>query len=195
MIEKSLKNNYFIALLKVIIFVLILCFLVELSKAFLGEARIKDDFKGDIVYLSIFLTFVCYIFIVDFNGFYKKVQNFFFHSGFLSLLVPAVLIVLGIIFFIIPKVFNLSFDKHVFIFIGGFILTSHLIFIARETKGNTFFDIVNYLFSFSLLYILNLIIFGLYLKVISNFDIAKVIVDGTKSGAFLIADLFTQIFR
>ncbi len=90
-----------------------------------------------------------------------------------------------------PKIFHFDFDRNIFVFMGGFLLTSHLVFVARETKGTTFTDFVNYLFMFSILYIINLLIFSTYLTVAFEVDSAKIVVSGLNGGAILIRNLFT----
>jgi hypothetical protein len=109
------------------------------------------------------------------------------------LVVPSFLIVLGLGFFLIPKIFNLNFDKNLFLFLGGFILISHLIFIARDLKKGSFSGFINYLFIFSILYIINLLLFSIYLNIAFKIDLAKILIEGSKDGAFLIKNLFNQI--
>ncbi|MDD5194216.1 MAG: hypothetical protein PHQ96_00900 [Candidatus Omnitrophica bacterium] len=193
--EKGLRNNYIFTLVKFILFLLIFCFLASFSKQLLHEMRADRALKPEVILFSVLFCFAFYTFFVDLNNIYKAIQKFFFHSSFISMVVPSFLILLGIGYFLIPRVFNLSFDRDVFLFLGGFILTSHMIFIARENKGSNFMDFINYLFIFSILYIVNIILFGLYLNVAFNVDLGKVVVDGFINGAVLIKNLFSQIFQ
>lgn len=193
--EKGLKNNYLFTLVKFILFLLIFCFLASFSKQFLEEMRADRALKVDIVLYSVLACFVFNTLVVDLNNFYKNVQKFFFHSSFISMVVPSFLILLGIGYFLIPRVFDLDFDRNFFLFLGGFVITSHIVFVARENKGTNFMDFINYLFIFSILYIVNLILFGLYLNVAFKIDLGKVIVNGFIDGAVLIKNLFSQIFQ
>jgi len=145
--------------------------------------------------LSIVSAFGFYVFLADLNDFYKKVQDFFFRSSFFSLVFPAVLLVLGLGYLVIPKLLKLSINKHIFIFAGTFILISHFIFIARQLKGYTVNTFINYLFVFSILGTLNLFLFELYLRIAFKINIAKITLAGIKGGAELVQNLFTLTFR
>lgn len=189
------RNNYFFILIKFILFLIIFCFLVEISQEFFKEMRTEEKLEINIFFLSVLSCFVFYTFVADLNNFYKKIQKFFFHSSFFSFLMPSLLLLSGISFFIFPKVFNLTFNRDTFLFLGGFIFASHLIFIARETKGSSFTAFIDYLFFFSLLYVVNLFLFGLYLKVIFEIHLGGAILKGIDGGVYLIRNILTQIFK
>lgn len=193
--KPAAKQNYFLTLIKFFLFLIIFCFLVSLSKQFYREIKGIEDLNVDMLFLSILSAFSFYTFVADLNDFYKKMQNFFFHSSFASYMVPSFLILLGLGYYILPKVFNAEIDKGIFIFLGGFISTSHLIFVARETKGNTFAAFINYLFTFSILYIVILFLLAAYLTAAFKIDLHKILVDGIMGGAALIKDLFGQILH
>jgi len=193
--EKGGKHNYFFTLIKFFLFLIIFCFLVSISKEFFQQVRRTKALNINILYLAVLSAFAFYAFVADLNDFYKKIQNFFFHSSFLSYLVPSFLLLVGLGYFILPRVFNLDIDKEIFVYVGGFIFTSHLIFIARENKGETFAAFIHYLFNFSILYIVNLILLGLYLTSAFKINLGKVIVDGLSGGALLIKNLFTQVLH
>ncbi|MFH1771440.1 MAG: hypothetical protein ABH872_01345 [Candidatus Omnitrophota bacterium] len=193
--EHSLRSNYFFTVIKLILFLFILCFLVKLTARLWGELRSQDAFNLDILVLSIISTFAFYTFISDLDGFYKKIQNFFFRAQYVSLFSPSLLVILSIGYFFVPKITNTSINKDIFIFVGGFSFCMHLIFIARQIKGSSFSSSVNYLFMFSILFILNLIILSLYLRIGFNIYTGKVILEGMKNGAILIQDVFTQALR
>jgi len=81
---------------------------------------------------------------------------------------------------------------NIFVFLGGFTLTSHLTFVARENKGRSFAAFINYLFIFSILYILNLTLLELYLKIAFRLHIGEILIEGIKGGTTLIQNVFTQ---
>jgi len=191
--EKTLSSNYLFTFIKFILFLLIFCFAFSFTKFFIKEVRLEKDINFNILSLSFLSCFLFYTFFVDLNNLYSKIQKFFFHSNVFSLVVPSFLIVLGLGFFLIPKIFNLNFDKNLFLFLGGFILISHLIFIARDLKKGSFSGFINYLFIFSILYIINLLLFSIYLNIAFKIDLVKILIEGSKDGAFLIKNLFNQI--
>ena len=193
--ERDLRNNYVFTLVKFILFLIIFCFFIELVKEFWKEAKANGNFSITAFVLSMLSAFGFYVFLTDLNNSYKKIQNFFFRSSFFTLLFPSTLIILGIGYFLFPRLLNFSFNKAIFIFVGGFVLTTHLIFIAREIKGHTLNTFVNYLFFLSILSTLNLFLFELYLKIGFKIRIGKIALEGVKNGSTLIQSIFTQAFR
>lgn len=193
--EKGAKQNSFFTLIKFFLFLILFCFVISISKEFFKEVRAHEGLNINILFFSALSAFAFYTFLIDLNEIYKKIQNFFFHSSFLSYLVPSFLILLSLGYFILPKAFNLEIDKEIFVFLGGFVFTSHLIFIARENKGKTFAGVINYLFNFSILYIINLLLLGVYLMAAFEINLGKILVDGLTGGALLIKNLFTQVLH
>lgn len=193
--ERSTSQNPFFTLIKSFLFLIVFCFVVSISKEFFKAIRAEKGLDTTILFFSSLSAFSFYTFLADLNGFYKKIQNFFFHSSFVSYLVPSFLVLLGLGYFILPKAFDLGINKDIFVFLGGFIFTSHLIFIARESKGKTFAASINYLFNFSILYIINLLFLGIYLLAAFQIDLSKVLVDGLAGGALLIRNLFVQVLH
>lgn len=193
--ERDLKNNYIFALIKLVLFLLIFCFLVEIIKNFLQELQAVRGLSFSVFITSILATFAFYIFFLDLNNFYRSLQKFFFRSTFFSCLLPSLLIILSLSYFFLPRIFNFSVNKGVFIFSGTFALFSHLIYVSKVTRGSSFIPIVNYLFIFSIFFILNIILFGFYLRIIFNFELANVLLSGVQGGAGLIRDVFVCSFR
>ncbi|NQT28563.1 MAG: hypothetical protein HQ570_03090 [Candidatus Omnitrophica bacterium] len=193
--EGGLRNNYIFTLVKLALFLIILCFLVALTREFWQEVNTTEAFNVKVLVVSILCAFSFYVFIADLNSFYKGIQKFFFHSTFFAYLIPSVLVLMGIGYFFLPKILNLVFSKDAFVFVGGFTLTGHLIFVARGNQGNNFPTVVNYLFIFSILYILNLLLFSVYLKIGFSINIGRIIFDGMKGGSGLIQSISTQAFR
>jgi len=193
--ESGLRNNYVFTLVKLVLFLILLSFLVELTKELWQELRILESFKLNVLVASVLFSFAFCVFCIDLNDYYRHIQKFFFRSLFFSLVFPSVLIVLAIGYFLLPKIMNVTYDKNIFIFLGGFAFTTHLTLVARETRGRNFTTFVNYLFIFSILYILNLFFLGAYFRIGFNLHIGKVIVEGIKGGAGLIQSTFSQVLR
>jgi len=193
--ESGLRNNYIFTLVKLVIFLLIFCFLVTFTKELWQELRSKEGFRMTVLILSLLSSFAFSAFVIDLAKYYKNIQGFFFRNSFATLVVPSILIVLAIGYFFLPKLAGVRIDRDVFVFLGGFTLTTHLVFIANNTKGHNFTTVINYLFIFSILYLLNLLLFSGYLRIAFNINIWKVIVEGIKEGAALIQSIFTQVRR
>ena len=193
--ESGLRNNYIFTLIKLALFSIILCFLVALSREFWQEIKNADAFIAKTLTISVLCAFSFYVFIADLNNFYKGIQRFFFHSTFFAYLIPSALVVVGVGYFFLPKILNMIFSKDAFVFVGGFALTGHMIFVARGNQGHNFPTAVNYLFIFSILCILNLLLFSVYLRIGLNINVGKIVFEGVKSGATLIQSIVTQAFR
>lgn len=193
--ESGLRNNYVFTLIKFLLFLIILCFLVSLSKVFWQQLKTADSASIKVLIISILSAFSFYAFIADLNNFYKGIQKFFFHSTFFAYIIPSILVLIGLGYFFLPKVFDINFGRTTFVFIGGFVITGHMIFVARGNQGHNFPTAVNYLFICSIIYMLNLLLFSVYLRVGLRIDIGKIIFEGVKSGAALIQGISTQAFR
>nr|CAX68982.1 hypothetical protein JG3_0110 [uncultured bacterium] len=142
-----------------------------------------------------FTPFLFYTFVADLNELYKKIQDFFFRSGTLTLILPSLALLSALGFLLIPKLFETGFSKDLFVFVGGVSFTVHLIYVARQSKGTTFFAFIDYLFNFSLLCILNLILFGLYLNIGCKLPVVKVVAEASKKALSLITELATSTFK
>lgn len=193
--EGGLRNNYVFTLGKLVLFLILFCFVVELTRELWQELKTRESFNLNILVISILSSFAFYTFCTDLNHYYRHIQKFFFRSSFFSLLFPSVLIGLSLGYFLLPKIMNVAYNKDLFIFLGGVAFTTHLTLIARETRGRNFTTFANYLFIFSILYILNLILLGVYFKIGFNVHLGKVIVGGVRDGFELINSLFIAPFR
>jgi len=193
--ERELKNNYIFALVKLFLFLLIFCFLTEIGRSFIREFRATKGLSFNVFILSTLITFAFYIFIFDLGNFYKKLQKFFFRSRFFSCLFPSGLILFAAGYFFLPKIFNFSVKGDIFVFAGTFSLIAHLIYVSRVTRGDSFVSIVNYFFIFSIFFLLNLILFGFYLRIIFDFDLGKVLFSGIQNGTELIRYVFLRSFK
>ncbi len=189
MIEKTKRTSLILAIIKFALFLIILCFLIPLVKEFIKQLRAEKILKD--LYLAIFSCFLFYTFLVDLTPLYKNIQRFFFHNSFLALFIPSLFILCGLAFFIIPKLFNLYFRKDIFLFLGGFLFSVHLIFISQQIKEKTFAGFINYLFMLSILFILTLFLLGLYLNIAFSLDLKKIFIEGIQGGALSIKNLFT----
>lgn len=193
MTEKSSKHNYLVILVEAILFLVILCFLTQISRQFFFSMFGAVGLKMKTFLISVLSCFAFYAFIIDLNEPYKKIQSFFFKSSIFAYVVPFFLFILGIAYFILPRVFDTTLSETLFLFLGGVILVAHLIFVSNELKETTFSGFVNYLFFFSLLYLVVLIMFGLYLRAAFDFNIFDVFVEGIRDGASTLRELITEI--
>lgn len=189
------SRNFLVTLAKGLGFILLLCLTVELAKSFVRELNILKGFRFIYIYASFILPFLLNEFISDTNPLYSKVQSFFFRSSFFSLVVPSLLLILALGYLIIPRLMGGSFNKDVYVFIGGYVFMTHLIFIARQSRAGGFAGFINYFFNFSLLLIVIIVFLGLYMRVAYNFRLGKVILDSVRDSTMIVRTLFNQIVR
>ena len=187
------KNSYLITLAKFVFFLIFFCFMVKLTGNLLNDMRLIATLDLKIFYISIFSAFTFYLFIADLNTIYDHIQNFFFRHSFVNIILPSILVLLALGYFIVPKIWSLSFNKDTFVFLGGFILMVHLIYIAQQTRESSFVGFVNYLFMFSTLYVVSVLLFAIYLRVAFPLDIGDLIVDSFNDSTRLVQDLYKQI--
>jgi len=189
---KGLRNNYIIAVLELIAFIVIFCFLYAYSKEL--WLQLKGS-KMDLVVLGVgvFSSLFFYAFVADLNNLYKNIQNFFFRTNILSFIFSSLLVILALVYFLVPRIFGASLNENLFTFLSGFLFTSHLAFVARNQKAGGFTGYVNYLFVFSMLYMLNLILWTVYLIALYDVSLISIITDGSKEGFSILTSLFRKI--
>ncbi|MBN2483257.1 MAG: hypothetical protein JXD21_03530 [Candidatus Omnitrophica bacterium] len=187
------RSNYLITLAKFVFFLIFFCFMVKLTGNLLSDMQSIATLSLKVFYVSIFSALMFYLFIADLNTIYDHIQNFFFRHSFVNLILPSVLVLLALGYFIIPKIWSLSFDKDTFVFLGGFILMIHLIYIAQQTREGSFVGFVNYLFMFSTLYVVSIFLFAVYLRVAFPLNIGDLIVHSFNDSTRLVVDLYKQI--
>jgi len=184
------NGNLLIAFLKLAAFLLLLFFLIPVTYRFCVVAHGSGDIGQLFLPSTIFFVFFYYLFVADLNEIYKKIQEFLFRIPWLAHLIPFALILASGIYLLMIKVFNLSIDGNIFIFTGGFIFAMHMIYVARNIRGETFAALADYLFAMTLYYMANLIFLGFYFVILFNFNVVKVFLDGGAMAIDLMRDYF-----
>ncbi len=192
--KRELRSNYIIAFINLFLFLIFFCIAYTFTKELLTVLRANGTIAMWVLFAGLFSPFIFYTFITDLNGVYEKVQHFFFRSTLLNLIFPSILTLLLIGYFLFPKVFNVSFNKGVFLFLGGFSSTMHLIFAARETRSTSFTGFINYSLGITMIYMLVIIIFGIYLLIGYNYSLKTAFVNGMRSGVSLVKGIILQLF-
>ena len=192
--KRELRSNYIIAFINLFLFLIFFCFAYSLTKELIKTFRDSGAAKIWMLFFGLSFPFILYTFIVDLNGAYEKMQYFFFRSTFLNLLIPSALVLLLVSYFIFPKIFNMSFNRNLFLFLGSSSFAAHFIFIARETRSISFTGFINYFFSMTMIYIFILLMFGIYLLIGYNYSFKTALVDGMKNGFILIKEIVLQLF-
>lgn len=194
-----LSNKAF-GVIKFILGLFMLPFVYSSSLAFLRElSLIEDKFQG-IFCAGIVSFLLIYLFIwepiIIYNTGHKVLEAIFqFFRPFLNV-APNLLPIYTIVVFILYSAFSV-FIKDAWlvsytIFLAGFSLALHLVFAAKSIRGRKDFLKANYIFGFSLIFVLNLMIvafcFALIFKAFS-------FVDFSKETYFSARDIFAVAFR
>lgn len=176
-VKKSLfanLSNSFLSLLKLVIGILLLPFVYGTTLNF-----VKELFKlpKDIVSAFIFgglIFLIIYLFILEPRAIYKKGQViveliFKFFSPLMkvaSYVVPIYTIIFLVLFWMLQAALKINLTKEA-IFLVGFSFCFHIVLTAKILRGKEQ-DVLkaNYIFGFSLVYILNLIMLALFFNFI-----------------------------
>lgn len=191
--KREFRSNYILTLLNLVLFLVLFCFLFEATRIFLQNLNTTPHIKLWVLFLGGTFPFLFYTFIVDTGNFYEKMQHFFFRHSVFALIIPSPLIILALGYFLIPKLLSITFNRDIFIFLGGVAFMVHLIFTAHTSRGTSFIGFVNYLFMFSLLYLSTLIFFACYLAVGFELHLGQIGSESIKSGFFLVKNIFLQL--
>ena len=193
MVKRELKSNYIIAFINLFLFLILFCFVYSLSREFLQLLRLDETIKTWVLFLGAVFPLAFYTFIADLNPAYEKTQYFFFRHTFLYIVAPALFIILSLVYFLIPKIFAVTFNKSVFLFLGGVVFSAHAIFVAHQTKSPGFTGFINYIFILSMIYILSLFYLGFYLTIGYNFHLSNLLFTGFKDGFGLVKSIILQL--
>ena len=195
------RSKRALTVLKAIIVIFLLPWIYSFTLAFFNESRlIKEGFfsqfnRGVITFL------VLYLFIYAPGKIYQKGQKiteatFRFISPlvkFAPFVLPIYTIILVLLYCLIFRFLKSPLSLHIFMFFIGFSFMLHLTFTARTLHSRKEdFLMINYLFSFGIIYIINVSLLALGMSVLfksfswlnfcrASFQISK--------------DIFVSIFR
>ena len=186
-------GGFLVGVVKFLLFWVVFCFLIEFGRAFLSELSAHKDISLNPLFIASIAAFFIYNFIADLNDVYKTIQQFFSHSTMFGLLLPFLLLIIGVGYLIIPRLFNLAINTDIFLFVGGFIMTCHMMYIAKQSRGDTFAAFSHYLLIMSVLVIINIVFFTLYLSIIYKMNTWAIIVAGSQNGYALLQNTFLQL--
>jgi hypothetical protein len=162
-------------IIKLLIGLCLLIFVYTGSRTFIQEFNLVEKNLQSYFWWGIASFVISYLFIYQFGRFYQKGQKiltaiFKFFSPLVKV-APYLLPVYTIIIFCLYPLFNLIFNSEkvtgYFLFFAGFSLALHLVFSARllRLRQGDFLK-SNYIFSFSFIYLVNLILVSFILSLI-----------------------------
>ncbi len=191
--KRELRSNYIIAFINFFLFLLLFCLIYAVSRSFIKTLKASEEIRVGVLFMGLVSPFIFYTFVADLNSVYEKVQNFFFRHTFLTLVVPAFLVALLLGYFFLPKIFDFSFNRQIFLFLGSAAFSLHIIFVAGQLKSTTFSGFINYIFVLSLVYLFCLVVLGVYIILGFKFPLKEALVGGIKEGFSLIRNIILQL--
>jgi len=171
------RSKKALTVLKCIIAILLLPWVYSVTVSFINEAKaVKEPFlslfgKGIITFL------VFYLFVYEHAKIYQKGQQIaeatFRFIWPLIKVAPFVLPIYSIILFLSYLLISLFVKSNslleYFIFFIGFSTAFHLVFTARNLRSRRDdFLMINYFFSFGLIYIINVVLLALVFSILFN---------------------------
>jgi hypothetical protein len=191
--KRDLKSNYIFSLVNLVLFLVVFCFVFEYTAALIKSLRANETFHISIAYCGAAFPLILYVFIADLNSVYEKSQFFFFRGTLLNLVLPSILLLLTAGYFLIPRLLGVGFDRNLYLFLGAAAFSVHLIFVANNSKSPSFTGFINYIFVLTMIYLVCLILLGVYLEIGFRVHMGRVLITTLKEGTRLLKSLFTQI--
>lgn len=156
-------------------------FAAGITREFIVMTHDSGDVPEFLLPGAVVFTFAYYLLVHDLNETYKKIQTFFFRVPWLAYPISFLLLFTAGLYLVLIKFFGVVVDRNIFVFLGGFIATSHIIFVSSQTRGVNFGDFAAYLLNIVVYFLVGLVLLGCYFCVVFNFNVFKVFLDGVKS--------------
>jgi len=195
----GLSNKTF-GLIKFVLGICLLPFVYTSSQAFFKEFGLIGSsfqwafFGGIISFLLIYLFVWEPLFIYD-KG-HKVLEAIFQFFKPLVNVAPNLLPIYTIVIFILYSILSVFIREEWLlqycIFLAGFTLSLHLVFAAKSIRGKKDFLKANYIFGFSLIYILNIMIVAFCFSLIFR---GFSFVNFSQDTYFLAKNIFVVVFR
>ena len=198
------KSRKALKVLKFIIVVFLLPFIFSITAAFIKESNsIKKEVLNPFIW-GIISFLVFYLFIYEPSNIYKKGQKiteatFRFISPlvrFAPFVLPIYSILIFALYCLIFRFTSSNLHLGLFMFLIGFSIIFHLVFSAKilHSRKDDFL-MINYLFSFGFIYIINITLLALGFSIIfesfSWINFGKTSLDITR---YIFSVLITQLF-
>ncbi len=193
-----------LGIVKFIIGICLLPFVYSVSASFLNEFNILEKLFRNYFWAGVISFIIIYLFVYEPTIIYNKGQRLLgIVFQFLKPLVkvaPYLLPIYTIVIFIVYLIFSFAFKTKesigYFIFLFSFSLTLHLIFSAksvRSKKGD--FLKANYIFGFSFVYIIDLVLLAFCLNIIfKEFSFVNFLNNSFQIGKNIFSGVFKQLF-
>jgi len=192
------------SIVKLILGICLLPFVYSVSASFLNEFNTVAKLFQNYFWAGIVSFIIIYLFIYEPAIIYNKGQRLLEVAfQFLKPLVkvaPYLLPIYTIVIFIIYLIFSFAFKTEesvgYFIFLFSFSLALHLVFSAKSVRSKQGdFLKANYIFGFSFVYILDLVLLAFCLNIIfKEFSFVNFFNNSFQIGKYIFYAIFKQLF-
>jgi hypothetical protein len=193
-----------LGIVKFIIGICLLPFVYSVSASFLNEFNTVEKLLQDYFWAGVISFIVIYLFVYEPAIIYNKGQRLLgIVFQFLRPLVkvaPYLLPIYTIFIFLIYLIFSFAFKTKesvgYFLFLFSFSLALHLIFSAKSVRSKQGdFLKANYIFGFSFVYIIDLVLLAFCLNIIfKEFSFVNFFNNSFQTGKNIIYAIFKQLF-
>lgn len=204
LIRSSGISEKFSVILKFILGILLLPFVYAATKCFINELVLLEKYIQLYFSSGIISFLILYLFVWEPVIVYKSGQRFvetifhFFHPlvKVAPYVLPIYTIILFIIYLVSPFIYKSKDLVNVFVLLIGFSIAFHLVFSAQSLKTKEADSLrANYIFGFSLIYIINIILVSLGLSLIFNrFSFVHFFNHTCQVSSDIFKAIFTQLF-
>lgn len=194
-------SNRTLAIIKFILGICLLPFVYAFSVSFLSEFSMVEKLSQNYFWVGLVSFLIVYLFIWEPAIVYAKGQRllellFSFFKPLVRVapfLLPVYTIVLFFAYIILTFVFKSGGLINYFVFLFGFSIGLHLVFSSKSMRSKQAdFLKANYIFGFSFIYIINIILLAVFLSVIfEKFSLLNF----SKSSLQLAKNIFHVVFK
>ncbi|MCM8801246.1 MAG: hypothetical protein NC912_04450 [Candidatus Omnitrophica bacterium] len=193
-----------LVVLKLILGLCLLPFVYSSSVSFLNEFTVIDKDLQNYFWQGVITFLIFYLFIWQPNIIYLKGQRileiiFSFFRPFIKIapyLLPIYTIILFFLYMVLSLLFSNQYLINIFIFLFGFSIGLHLVFSARSIKAKQNDPLkTNYIFGFSLIYIINLgLLSFLFNFIFKDFSFVNFCNNSLQISRQMFNTIFQQLF-
>jgi hypothetical protein len=191
-------------IIKFVLGICLLPFVYSVSVSFLHELALVDRISQGYFWAGIITFLIVHLFVFEPEVIYRNghrlLEIIFSFFAPLVKVAPFVLPVYAIVIFILYLLLSLIFQSkgffYFFLFIFSFSLSLHLVFSAKSVRSrqNDFLK-ANYIFGFSFIYLVNLILLSLCLGLVfKEFSFVNFFNNSFLSGENIFYAVFKQLF-
>jgi hypothetical protein len=190
--------------LKSIIVVFLLPWFYSFTAAFITELKTISEKSFNSFAAGIISFLIIYLFIYVPGKFYQQEQKvteatFRFISPLVKLapfVLPIYTIIIFLIYCLLAFLFKAEIPLELFMFLLGFSIIFHLTFTAKTLRSRKVdFLMINYLFSFGLIYVINVALLSLGFSILfEQFSWLNFCKTSFQTNSSIVSSVFSQLF-